>query len=195
MKEFDTIHFRDRKELRNWLKENHDKSAGIWMLYYKKHLKIACIEYNDALKEALSFGWIDSIIKKIDEEKYARKFTPRTDTKKWSDLNKRIVAELMQKGEMTQFGLSKIDPSILDEIDNLESKVEKKEKKEFEIPAFIIDEFAKNPPALTNFNNLAITYKKHFVFWIADAKSEETIHKRIRESIELLKENKSLGLK
>ena len=195
MKNLEHIYFKNRLDFRNWLENNHDKSPGVWMIYYKKHVKTECIKYNDALEEALCFGWIDSIIKKIDEEKYMRKFTPRTDIKKWSDLNKKLVFKLMQNGEMTQAGLSKIDKSIITEIENINNKSFVKDKKELDIPDFIINEFEKNEPALTNFNGLANTYKKNYVLWIISAKGENTINKRLKEAIGLLKENKKLGLK
>ncbi len=67
------------------------------------------ISYQDSLEEALCFGWVDSLIQKIDEEKYARKFTPRKAGSKWSELNKHLVAKLIQEGRMTEAGLAKVD--------------------------------------------------------------------------------------
>jgi uncharacterized protein YdeI (YjbR/CyaY-like superfamily) len=109
MKELGYIFFRNREEFRNWLKEYHEISPGFWMIFYKKDSGMECIKYVEALEEALCFGWIDSIIKKIDNEKYARKITPRKDIKKWSELNQRIVFKLIQNGKMTLAGLNKID--------------------------------------------------------------------------------------
>ncbi len=195
MDELNQIHFSNRKEFRTWLESNHNNSPGIWMVYYKNHTGKACINYREALEEALCFGWIDSIIKRLDDDRYVRKFTPRTDTKKWSELNKRIASELIQKGLMTQAGLLKIDKSLLSEIENLNPDSERKEKKVFEIPAYILQAFAANEPALTNFSRLALSYKKHYVLWISSAKREETRIKRLNEAIVLLKENKKLGLK
>lgn len=196
MKELEYIHFRNKEEFRNWLQKYHDTSPGIWMLFYKKHFNIDCIKYNEALEEALCFGWIDSIIKKIDDDKYARKITPRTDTKKWSELNKKKVIELIKKGKMTQAGLRKIDDYLkTGTVDWVINKSEKKEIKEIDIPDFIIEEIAKNQPALINFNNLAPTFKRHYILWITNARKEETIRNRLKESIILLKENKKLGLK
>ena len=100
MKEINSIHFKNREELRNWLQNNHGSSPGIWMIFYKKHINIESVKYNDALEEALCFGWIDSIIKRIDDDKYVRKFTPRKDITKWSELNKKKAFELIQKGKM-----------------------------------------------------------------------------------------------
>ncbi|MBM4159163.1 MAG: hypothetical protein FJ216_10365 [Ignavibacteria bacterium] len=197
MKKLEQIYFDSRKSFRDWLEINHNKSLGIWMIFYKKRLNIKCIEYNEALEEALCFGWIDSIIKKVNDDQYVRKFTPRTNNSNWSDLNKKIVLSLIDKGKMTEDGLRKIDIYIeTGKVDwENESSKKDKEKKGFQIPDFIINEFAKNEPALTNFNNLARTYKRHYVLWITNAKREETILRRLSESIELLKKNRKLGLK
>ncbi len=167
------------------------------MIFYKKHVNIDCIEYNEALEEALCFGWIDSIIKKVDDDQYLRKFTPRTNVSKWSDLNKRMLLSLINEDKMTEAGLKKIDIYLkTGKVDwDVKSPKRANEKKEFHIPDFILKELVKNEPALTNFNNLAQTYKRHYILWITDAKREETILSRLKESIELLKENRKLGLK
>jgi len=196
MKEVEQIYFNNRESFHRWLQKNHDKSLGIWIIFYKKHVKVECIKYKESLEEALCFGWIDSIIKKIDNDQYARKFTPRTNVSKWSELNKKIVTTLIKTGKMTEKGLKKIDLYLkTGKVDWQSIEFKEKETKEFDIPDFIMDEFAKNEPALTNFNNLAQTYKRHYVLWITNAKRKETIHNRLKESVELLKENKKLGLK
>jgi uncharacterized protein YdeI (YjbR/CyaY-like superfamily) len=197
MKELEQIYFDSRESFRNWLENNHKKSLGIWLIFYKKHLDIECIEYNEALEEALCFGWIDSIIKKVSDDQYVRKFTPRTNISNWSDLNKNIVLSLIEKGKMTKAGLEKIDIYIKTGRIDWECKSLKNDNKEKElgIPDFIRKAFAENEPALTNFNNLALTYKRHYILWITTAKREETVLCRLKESIGLLKENRKLGMK
>lgn len=196
MKELEQLYFKSQESFRNWLERNFDKSSGIWILFYRKHVHIECIEYIEALEEALCFGWIDSLIKKIDKDQYVRKFTPRTNKTKWSVLNKKMVIALIEKGRMTEEGLKKIDIYLKSGRVNWENKELKgKDTKELEIPDFILKELAKNEPALTNFNNLAQTYKQHYILWITNAKRNETVYGRLKESIELLKENKKLGLK
>ena len=97
---------------------------------------------------------------------------------------------------MTQAGLNKIDNYLkTGKVDWPVNKSGKKELKEIDIPDFIIEELAKNEPALINFNKLATTYKRHYILWITNARKEETIRSRLKESIGLLKENKKLGLK
>jgi uncharacterized protein YdeI (YjbR/CyaY-like superfamily) len=194
MKDLEYIHFRNREEFRTWLQKYHAKSKGIWMVFYKKHTNKECIEYSEALEEILCFGWIDSIIKKIDDEKYARKITPRKDTKKWSELNKKIIARLIQNGKMTEAGFKKIGYSS-ETIVQDRKKSSRQESGENVMPDFIISEFSRNEPALINFNNLAPSHKRNYILWITNAVKEETVQKRLKESVELLKQNKKLGLK
>lgn len=197
MKELEQIHFSTPESFRSWLDANHSNSPGIWIIFYKKHVNIECIGYKEALEEALCFGWIDSLIKRIDNDKYARKFTPRTNKTKWSEINKKLVTALIKEGRMTEEGLKKIDIYIKKGSVDWEINDLKKEnhKKEIDVPDFIIKEFAKNDLALANFNNLAQTHKKHYVIWVTSAKREKTILNRLKKSVELLKENSKLGLK
>jgi len=197
MRELDHIYFNSSESFRSWLKKNHNESIGIWMIFYRKQKNIECIKYTEALEEALCFGWIDSIIKKVDNDHYVRKFTPRTNTSKWSELNKKIVISLIEKGKMTNAGLEKIDIYLKTGRVDWESEKSKRdgEKAEYIVPDFILRAFAENEPALKNFNNLTKTYKRHFILWITNAKREETIQYRLKESIGLLKENRKLGLK
>jgi len=195
MNELEQIYFKDRKALRDWLEKNHDKSPGIWMIYLKKHTDTECIEYSEALEEALCFGWIDSIIKKVDDERYVRKFTPRTNTTKWSDVNKKIVLSLLEKGKMTEAGLNKIDVYLKTGKVDWGEKDLKKEKNALAVPDYMLRAFRENEPALTNFNNLAQTYRRHYILWITSARREETIQSRLKEAIGLLKENRKLGMK
>lgn len=197
IKELEQIYFINRESFRTWLEKNYNKSSGIWMIFYKKQKTIECIKYNEALEEALCFGWIDSTIKKTGDDQYVRKFTPRINVSNWSGLNKKIALSLIQQGRMTRAGLEKIDVYLKTgrvDWENKESE-NSNEQKEFHIPDFIIKAFALNEPALTNFNSLARSYKRYYILWITNAKREETIRKRLNESIELLKENRKLGLK
>lgn len=197
MKDLNHIFFKTQKSFRDWLRKNHDRNPGIWIIFYKKHTTINGMSYREALEEALCFGWIDSIVKKIDDDQYVRKFTPRKNIKNWSDLNKKIVIGLIQTGKMTEAGLKKID--IYLETGKVDWKIEEpqkvKNKPEFNVPDYILLEFGKNEPALTNFQALTKTNKQYYIGWITSAKRDETILKRLQESIDLLKENKKLGLK
>jgi uncharacterized protein YdeI (YjbR/CyaY-like superfamily) len=155
MKEPDYIHFKNRQEFRNWLQKHHAASHGIWLIFFKKNSGKEGIKYNEALEEALCFGWIDSIIKKLDDNRYARKITPRRNTRNWSELNKKIVKELIKNGKMTQAGFEKLDNNFeTGTADKVIGKTKEKVIKGTDIPDFIIEEFAKNEPSLENFNIL-----------------------------------------
>ena len=165
MKTSESLFFKDRHSFRNWLQKNHHSCDGIWMVYYKKHTGKQCIDYREALEEALCFGWIDSIIKRLDDEKYVRKFTPRKDCKNWSDLNKTIVLEMIRTKKMTPAGLSKIDPSVALKH---KSSIEKNLHVEAEriiVPDYLKEALSENKPASKNFNNLAPSHKRQYISW------------------------------
>lgn len=185
------VYVKNRREWREWLSENHDKETGIWLLFYKKKIAMPTLEYEDSVEEALCFGWIDSIIKKIDKEKYARKFSPRKPDSRWSELNKKRAEKMIQAGLMTPFGLNKIKAAQ-------ESGLWKKSDRpqlSFEMPSEFAKALRNNPKAKENFEELARTYQKQYLGWIEVAKRPETKKKRIKESISLLNKGEKLGLK
>ena len=109
---------------------------SVWMVFYKKHTKKPGIAYSDAVDEALCYGWIDSIIKRIDDEKYVRRFTPRTNYSNWSDINKLKVFKLMKAGCMTEHGLQKIESyRKTGKIDWVITPQSNKSKEPFKVPA------------------------------------------------------------
>ncbi len=112
MKITKTLYVTTRDEWRSWLEENHKSEKEIWLIYYKKHTGKPRIPYDDAVEEALCFGWIDSIIKRIDEEKYTQKFSPRKQNSAWSDLNKKRVKKLIEEGKMTKAGYETVKEGI-----------------------------------------------------------------------------------
>jgi uncharacterized protein YdeI (YjbR/CyaY-like superfamily) len=104
------VHVSTRGQWRRWLAENYDKEEdGIWLVFYKKETGRPSLEYEESVEEALCFGWIDSIIKRIDDDKYCRKFTPRKDSSRWSNTNRRRVEKIIKEGGMTEFGLAKVE--------------------------------------------------------------------------------------
>lgn len=186
------LYIPDRKIWREWLTKNHKREEkGIWLIFYKKATDKSTLNYDDAVEEALCFGWIDSIIKKINDEKYVRKFTPRKPGSKWSQLNKKRIDKMIKQGLMTEAGMEKIQQAK-------KTGVWKKSDRasiSFEMPKELADTLAKNKKAKEFFEQLAPTYQKHFIGWITTAKRPETKKKRIAESIALLKQGKKLGLK
>ena len=106
--ELKTFYDKNRKAWREWLQKNHDKKAGVWLIYYKKGSGKSRVSYDDAVEEALCFGWIDSIMHPIDEYKYKQKFTPRKTKSVWSALNKRRIEKLIEQQLMMPAGLALI---------------------------------------------------------------------------------------
>src|SRR5215813_8427147 len=110
-----TLYVTSREEWRAWLTKHYQSETEVWLIYYKKHTGQPRISYDHAVEEALCFGWVDSIVKRIDDEKFAQKFTPRRDCTKWSANNLRRVRKLMREGRMSEAGRAKIGRAILDE--------------------------------------------------------------------------------
>jgi uncharacterized protein YdeI (YjbR/CyaY-like superfamily) len=154
-------------------------------VFYKVHTGVKLIPYEDTVREALCFGWIDSLVKRLDDDRYAIKVTPRQPTSKWSDPNRKRWLELKAAGLLTSAGLASAPtnntyaprPVIP------------------ELPVYIANALKANSKAWEFFRDLARTDRRHFVVWIHTAKRPETRERRIRESVALLAAGKRLGLK
>jgi uncharacterized protein YdeI (YjbR/CyaY-like superfamily) len=179
-----------REEWRDWLMNNHSSVEEIWLLFYKNHLNEPNIQYYAAVEEAICFGWIDSLIKNLDENRYARKFTPRNGKAVWSTVNKVRAEKMIGQGRMTATGLNLIREAKSNGRWNDRPAAEQ----DWEIPLEFQEALNNNPPARRNFENLAPSYKKQFVGWIASAKMSETRCKRAAFAIERLERNEKLGL-
>ena len=154
-------------------------------MFYKAHTGIKSIALEDTVREALCFGWVDSLVKRLDDDRYAVKITPRQPTSKWSDINRKRWAELKAAGSLAPAGLAAAPtgntyaPRPVVPI----------------LPAYISRALKTNSKAWEFFQELAPTYRRDFVVWIHTAKRPETRDRRIRESIRLLAAGKKLGLK
>jgi uncharacterized protein YdeI (YjbR/CyaY-like superfamily) len=183
--ELKTLHVRSRRQWRAWLEKHHTSSPGVWFVYYKAHTGVKSIRHEDTVREALCFGWIDSLIKRLDDDRYAVKITPRKPTSKWSDINRKRWDELKAEGLLMPAGLAAAPtdntyapkPVIPD------------------LPGYIAEALKANVKAWKFFRELAPTQRRNFVVWIHIAKRAETREARIRESIRLLAAGKKLGLK
>jgi uncharacterized protein YdeI (YjbR/CyaY-like superfamily) len=183
-----------RDEWRQWLEENHDSEHEVWLIFYKKHTCIPGILYNDAVEEALCYGWIDSIVKRVDDEKFVRKFTPRRKNSRWSQLNKNRARKMIKEGKMTEAGLAKIDEPMLHDNKNADEN-EPLAKKELVIPPDIDKALKAHQQAWENFTSLAPGYKRQYIGWVVDAKREKTRKRRLKELITVLEKNERLGMK
>ena len=185
------LYISNRKEWRKWLRENNSNVKEVWLIYYKKHTNKPRIPYDDAVEEALCFGWIDSTVKRIDDEKYCQKFTPRNLKSIWSEHNKKRVSKMITKGKMTKHGMEKV-------------KAAKKKGEwyktveavqEFNMPLELTRLLSTNKNAGEFFNELSPSHKKQYIGWIASAKKVETKEKRAGEALKLLKNKQKLGMK
>jgi uncharacterized protein YdeI (YjbR/CyaY-like superfamily) len=183
--ELKLLEVRNRQAWRRWLKQNHASSSGVWLVFYKRDTRPKRLSYEELVREALCFGWIDSLIKRLDDERYARKLTPRKPGSKWSEINRQRWAELKQAGRLEPAGIA-AGPT---------GSTYAAKPKIPELPAYIARALKASPEAWRFFQQLAPTYRRHFVAWIHLAKRPETREKRIRESIALLAAGKKLGLK
>jgi uncharacterized protein YdeI (YjbR/CyaY-like superfamily) len=173
-----------------WLENHYDSEREVWLTYHKAGSGQPSIGYEDSVDEALCFGWIDSIIQKIGEERYERKFTPRTDTAKWSVSNKRLVATLIREERMTELGLSK-----LGDASDFREDLADETPRALVIPVEVEQGLKSSLLAWETFNKLASSHKRRYIGWIMAAKRPETVQKRIAESIALLERGQTLGLK
>jgi uncharacterized protein YdeI (YjbR/CyaY-like superfamily) len=180
-----TLYLTSREEWHAWLTKHYQSETEVWLIYYKKQSGQPRIPYDDAVEEALCFGWIDSIVKTIDDEKFAQKFTPRRDSTNWSALNKRRLRKLIREGRMTAAGLAKVDLAMLGE-----ETPAKQSKRDFDIPRFVKRALMANAKAWENFRQLAPSHRRHYIHWIMDAKKEETRQRRLREAVLRLEHRK-----
>ncbi len=181
-----TVDARNCDQWRAWLAKHHATESEVWLVFYKPHTKRASVAYMDALDEALCFGWIDSLIKRLDDDRYARKFTPRKPDSKWSAVNRKRFAELKGSGRMTPAGLER-PPT--DRGYDAPPRVPAK------VPPYIQKALKIHPAAEKYFESLAPSHRRMYVMWIDSAKREETKAKRLEEAIRLLAAGKKLGLK
>jgi uncharacterized protein YdeI (YjbR/CyaY-like superfamily) len=179
------LRVRSRPEWRAWLERHHASSPGVWFVFHKAHTGVKSLPYEDTVREALCFGWIDSLVKRLDDDRYVLKVTPRRPTSKWSDLNRKRWAELKTAGLLTPAGLAAAPT------DNSYAPRPVIPA----LPGYIAKALKANAKAGQFFRALAPRQRRDFVVWIHTAKRSETRDRRIRESIRLLAAGRKLGLK
>ena len=172
-----------------WLTKHHNSEAEIWLVFHKQHTGIASIEYKDALDEALCFGWVDSLVKRLDDDRYARKFTPRRADSKWSEINRTRYAALRKSGRLQPAGIAR--PPTERGYEPLPPKF----AMPAEIPVYIQTALNKHPQAMRHFAALAPSHQRKYLGWIDSAKRDETKARRLEEAIRLLAAGETPGLK
>jgi uncharacterized protein YdeI (YjbR/CyaY-like superfamily) len=169
-----------RQEWRQWLQENHVTKQSVWLVCYKKKSKVPSISWSDAVDEALCFGWIDSVRKTIDEDRFIQFFGKRKPKGTWSKVNKEKVQKLIDEGSMSKAGLESIESAklngswvILDEVEELI------------IPNDLEKAFKSQSGSKDFFLSLSKSVRKAILQWLVLAKLPETRQRRISEIAEL----------
>ncbi|MCG8371893.1 MAG: YdeI/OmpD-associated family protein [Balneolales bacterium] len=180
----ETFYASSRKAWRNWLEIHHSTSKSVWLIIYKMDSGTPSVYYNEAVDEALCFGWIDSKPNKRDENSYYQFFSKRNPKSNWSKINKQKVEILLEAGLMASAGLEMIKIAketgtwdALNDVDNLV------------IPDDLQKEFYNNPIALDFWEQFPPSSKRGILEWIFNAKRAETRKKRIRETVSKAAEN------
>ena len=177
--------FSDRDEFRKWLSKNHAASPGIWLILGKSG-KLKTVRADEALEEALCFGWIDGLIKRVDDTRYLKKFSRRRKGSKWSVKNRKTVEELIDSGKMEEPGLATIEEAKKSGNWDLPER-ETATDDQVEI---LIKAINGTEPALSNFMNMSLSIRKTYTMFYLDAKKEETGIRRLEKIISRLNENK-----
>lgn len=184
-----TVSITSRDEWRRWLRANHRREPGVWLVYYKRHTKRPRIPYQDALEEAICFGWIDALVRNIDADRYAQKWTPRRDGSGWSKINLGIARRLIEQGRMTKAGLEKLGP------DPADPPRARAPSPVTSVPKEFTQALRRNAKARAMFESLAPSYRQRYLRWIADAKRDETRRRRTARVIELLSQGVKASMK
>ena len=188
-----TLRVKTRNDWRGWLIKHHANESEIWLVFHKAHTGQLDIPYAETVEEALCFGWIDSLIKRLDDDRYARKYTPRRLGSVWSEANKKRVEKVLAEGIMTDAGLVFIrEERPSGEWDRRRSHPSMPTDK---LPIEFSEALRTHPAASDTFHALAPTYQKQYILWIATAKKSETRQRRTREALEKLERGERLGLK
>ncbi|WP_163515430.1 YdeI/OmpD-associated family protein [Gelidibacter japonicus] len=186
---FEELYFKSDHEWREWLHENHSSCKGVYLIFYKVDHENGSMRWEEAVKVALCYGWIDSTAKSLGNGKRRQYFTQRNAKSVWSALNKRHIKELIAHNLMHDSGLKSIEIAKQNgswtALDAVENGI---------IPEDLQDAFNKNAKAFQNYQNFAPSYRKNYLYWLNQAKRETTRKARIIEIINLSEKNvKSRG--
>lgn len=180
-----SVHPKTRAEWRQWLEKHHTRTEGVWLITYKKATGKPRVEYEEAVEEALCFGWIDSKANKLDDERSMLWMSPRKPGTGWSRPNKERIERLTAAGLIAPAGLAKIEAARKDGSWEALDAVEA-----LEIPPDLEKAFASYGAAKQNFEAFPRSVKRAILEWISNAKKPETRAKRVEETARLAGENR-----
>lgn len=178
-------YFKNAKEWREWLHENHATSTGVCLIFYKVGSEFESMRWEEAVQVALCYGWIDSTVKKMDEERRRQLFSPRKNKSVWSKLNKTHIEKLLKENLIHESGLAKIEIAKQNG-----SWTSMDAAQDLIIPEDLKLAFEQNKIAYQNYQQFSPSYRKNYLYWLYQAKREETRNNRITQIINLCRENK-----
>ena len=185
-KQYEQYYARNRQEWRAWLEQHAATSPGVWLIYYKKQSGQPYVAYEEAVEEALCFGWIDSRPNAIDAARYMQLFSPRKPKSPWSKINKQRVDKLIEQGLMTPLGLKAIEIAKQNGMWNVYDAIEAQV-----VPEDLTQALASNATARQNFEAFSDSTKKQLLWYIESAKRPETRAKRIEQVVREAERNRN----
>ncbi len=184
MEEKDHFYFKNAQEWREWLHENHDAAQRAYLIFYRVGSQMPSMRWEEAVQVAICYGWIDSTVKRLDDERRRQMFTPRKDKSVWSKLNKTYIEKLTADNLMHESGLRKIETAkqngSWESLDHVENHI---------LPDDLKTAFDQNTTAFENYNKFSPSYRKSYLYWLSQAKREETRKGRITEIVKLCEQN------
>jgi uncharacterized protein YdeI (YjbR/CyaY-like superfamily) len=179
-----TVEVADRAAWRRWLSEHHRREGGVWLVIHKKGSAVGSFSYEDAVREALCFGWIDSTANKLDGDRYLLWMAPRKPKGMWSAVNKRRIDELIAAGSMTDAGMTVIDAA---KADGSWSSLDRTDA--LEVPDDLEAAFDRHEGSRANWDGFPPSARKQILWWIYSAKRERTRATRVEETATLAARN------
>jgi uncharacterized protein YdeI (YjbR/CyaY-like superfamily) len=179
----------DREAWRAWLEEHHAIEKEAWLLILKKHATGPGVGYEQALEEALCFGWIDGLMRPVDDETFTLRFSPRKPRSIWSESNKQRAARLIEQGRMAEAGLVKIREAW----ENGEWDKAAEREDTSMLPSDLEEALQRDGRIWLKWESLAPSRKKQYIYWVTSAKTEETRRRRIQETVRFVMEKREPG--
>jgi uncharacterized protein YdeI (YjbR/CyaY-like superfamily) len=184
------LYFKNQQEWRDWLEGNHDKRGAAWLILSKRHGGKPGLSYEGAVEEALRYGWIDSLTRRMDDERFALRFTPRKPDSVWSKNNRERTERMIREGRMTEAGLAIIKAAKKGGRWGSAYRL----REDQPTPKDLEEALQRNRRAYDNFRNFAQGYRNQYIYWVNFAKKMETRRSRIQAVVRRAEENKKPGV-
>lgn len=184
------LYFKNSRQWRQWLAQNHDREQEAWLLFYKKASGKPSMTIAEGVAEAMCYGWIDGKLKSLDTERFVLRYTPRKPRSVWSKINKEKAERLIAEGRMMPAGLDRIEEARQNGLWDAAYTNKTRE----EMPADLEAALAENTKAHANFTAFANSYRNTYIGWVNSAKTAATRQRRITEVVRRAELNRKPGI-